>query len=235
MAASAVTPARPNTSSVRVTVAAVGLVVLAVAVGMAVATGGSTSKTTEGTSVHATHGANVEELRLSGRGAGSSVANSVLDSVLHLSGDVLHGRGRDLDDGDLHSLRDHRVHGLGDVLDSALRNAGHRLLDHWVRAEDGQVGLRDDLEFHPGDLAEHHGQLLVRLDEDDDAALSAQARADIEARDVVFLAVGRVVAAGDEEEAVQVDVGARLAETMCIPDETTVDVTDAEVKVKAGV
>lgn len=131
--------------------------------------------------VHTSRCTDVEELGLGRGGAGDGVTDGVLDGVLHLRGDVLHGGGGHRDDGALHRNGEHLVHLHRDVLDSALRDACHRLLDNRVLAEDAEVGLGNDLELHPGHLAKHHRELLVRLHEDDDAALEAEAGTEVEA------------------------------------------------------
>ena len=61
------------------------------------------------------------------------------------------------------------MHLYGDVLDGALSDTCQGLFDDWVRAEDGEVGFGDDLKLHPRHFAEHHRELLVGLDIDDNS------------------------------------------------------------------
>lgn len=190
--------------------------------------------TTVASSVVAGGGTDVEELRLGGGGAGDSVANCVLDGVLHLHRNMLHGRLGNGNDCGLHCDGEHLVHLLRDMLNGTLGDAGHCLLDDWVRAEDTEIGLRDDLELHPRDFTEHHRQLLVRLDEDNGIALQTEARAKIKrGRDVLFV-MHRVAAVGLKPEVLEVDILARLVEGARVPDETTVDVSNAPLEVEAS-
>ena len=130
------------------------------------------------------------------------------------------------------------MHLDGDVLDSALSNPGQGLLDDWVRAKDGEVGFGDDLELHPRHLAEHHRELLVGLDVDDDSTRDAEVRAQVEATGHVVLllvTVGVYEAIGDEEESFEVDRIACFAEASGVPLESSIYVADVEVEVNAGV
>ena len=177
----------------------------------------------------------MEELGLSRGGASHGVSDGVLDGVRHLRGDVLHGGGGHRDDGALHCNGEHLVHLHRDVLDGALRDARHRLLYNGVCAEHAEVGLGNDLELHPRHFAEHHGELLVRLDEDDDAALDAEASAEIEAGKDVFAVVHGVAAFSGEPETVKSNVFAAQVEGTGVPNEASIDVSNADLEIEADV
>ncbi len=85
-------------------------------------------------------------------GAGHGIPDGVLDSVRHLGRDMLHGGSSHRDNGALHRNGEHLVHLHRNVLNGALRDARHRLLDNGVRAEHAEVGLGNDLELHPWHL-----------------------------------------------------------------------------------
>ena len=108
-----------------------------------------------------------------------------------------------------------------------------------MRAEDGEVGFGDDLELHPRHLAEQNGELLFDLEEDEDSVQDTQAFAQVEATGlIVFLvAIATVYEAfGDEEESVEDDGPAGLAEAAATPLELSVYVADVliELDVRVG-
>ena len=107
-----------------------------------------------------------------------------------------------------------------------------------MRAEDGEIRLGDDLELHPRHLAEHHRELLVGLDVDDNSTRDAEVRAQVEAAGHVVLllvTVGVYEAVGNKEESIEVNGIAGLAEASGVPLEPSVYVADVEVEVNACV
>jgi len=130
------------------------------------------------------------------------------------------------------------MHLDGDVLDSAFSNPGQGFLDDWVRAEHGEVGFGNNLELHPRDFAEHHRELLVGLDVDDNSTRDAEVRAQVEATGhVVFLlvTVGMYEAIGDEEEPFEMHGIACFAKASGVPLKSSIYVADVKVEVDAGV
>jgi len=81
---------------------------------------------------------------------------------------VLHGRSGHHCDSGLHGDGKLRVHCDCDVFNSALRDPDQGLLHNGVLGEDAEIGFGDDLEFHPWDFAEHDGEFLVELNDDED-------------------------------------------------------------------
>ena len=130
------------------------------------------------------------------------------------------------------------MHLDSDVLNRALRDSGQGLLDNWVRAEDREIGFSDDLELHPRHLAEHHRELLVGLDVNENSTRDAEVRAQVEpSRYVVLLLamLGGYEAVGDEEQFFEADGLACLAEPSGIPLEPSIYVADIQVEVNARV
>ena len=180
----------------------------------------------------------VKTLSFSDGGASSCMANHIGDNGLQEYRNMLHGRSSNSNDGLLHGDGELPVHLNGDVFDAALRNLDQGLLDDWVLAEDGEVGFGDDLELHPRHLAEQNGELPFDLNEDEDSVQNTQASAQVKTTGhIVFLAViaGVYEALGDEEESIEDDGPAGLAEAAATPLELSVYVADVLVELKVTV
>ena len=107
-----------------------------------------------------------------------------------------------------------------------------------MRAEDREIGFSDDLGLHPRHLAEHHRELLVGLDINENFTCDAEVRAQVEmSGHVVFLLamLGGYEAVGDEEEFFETDGFACLAEASGIPLESSVYVADVQIEINARV
>jgi len=151
---------------------------------------------------------------------------------------MLHGGNGNGLDGLLHGDGEHLVHFEGDVLNGALRDPDHSALDDFIRAEQREVGFGDDLELHPRDFAEHHGEALVGLDAYESTALDAEACAQVKATgDMVFLVaiIGGYDALGGEEESIKGDISAPFEKAVGVPLESSVYIADVQVKVNAAV
>jgi len=108
------------------------------------------------------------------------MSGRTLDQGRDLRRNMAHRGGHYNLNGSLHGDRKLGVHLPRDVLDGGLRNVDKGLLHDWVFSEDAEVGFRDDLEFHPRNFAEHDGELLIELDDDEDTIFVAEADAEIE-------------------------------------------------------
>ena len=166
--------------------------------------------------------------------AGRGMSDGTSDQNLHLLGDVAHGRFSDDLNCSLHCYRELLVHAAGDVLDSGLGNADECLLHDWVSSEEAEIGLGNDLEFHPGHLAEHDRQLCVQLYEDENAILVAEAFAKVNARDVILF-TGMQAVFNHQEETIERGLEAVLAKSLMVPDKAAIHEADNLVEVDVGV
>ncbi len=91
------------------------------------------------------------------------------------------------------------------------------------------------LNFIHGTFAEHHGELLVRLDEDDDTALDAKTGAEIEAGEDVFAVVYGMAALSGKPKAVESNIFAAQMEGAGVPNEASIDVANADLEIEADV
>ena len=151
---------------------------------------------------------------------------------------MLHSGSSNNSNGFLHGDSEHPVHLEGNVLDGGLRDFYQGALDDRVLAEDSEVGFGDDLELHPGYLAEELGELLVSLNDNESAALDAEACAEVKATiDVVFLVTiicGHEALDG-EEPSIEGEMSAFFAEAVGIPLKLSVYIADVLVKINADV
>jgi hypothetical protein len=155
--------------------------------------------------------------------------------VDHGRPDELHGRHGDFLDRLLDPPADDRRQRLGDVPHGQQRDVLDRLLHGGVAAEDGDVGLGDDLELHPRDFAHHDAHVVERvLAEAELAADDLQAVFQTQFRRHVVVPVVEL-ALGSEVSAVETDVAARVVEVLRTVGQHAIDVPDMLVEVERGI
>jgi hypothetical protein len=99
--------------------------------------------------------------------------------------------------------------------------------------EDIKVWLGYDLEFHPGNFAEHDRKLLVELDEDKDTICIAKSGSEIESSNLETFALFEAVF-NNQEEAIKRIVEAVFAEACEVPLKTAIDESNDSIEIDLG-